>query len=47
MQEFMRKIRENIKQATFQEFKKEFLKNHKKITKEQVSFSPTQTLADK
>ncbi len=31
MQEFMRKIRESIQNGTFQEFKKEFLKNHKKM----------------
>ena len=31
MQEFMKKIRENIHQGTFQEFKEEFLKAHKKI----------------
>jgi len=32
MQEFMRKIRESIKQGVFQEFKKEFLKKHKKLS---------------
>lgn len=31
MQEFMKKIRESIKQGTFQDLKKEFLKNHKKL----------------
>ncbi|MDP3728719.1 MAG: tRNA guanosine(34) transglycosylase Tgt [bacterium] len=31
MQEFMRKIRESIKQGRFQEFKKGFLEKHKKI----------------
>jgi len=31
MQEFMRNIRESIKENKFKEFKEEFLKNWKKI----------------
>ncbi|MSR86529.1 tRNA guanosine(34) transglycosylase Tgt [Candidatus Woesearchaeota archaeon] len=31
MQEFMRKIRESIREGKFQEFKKEFLRKHKKM----------------